>query len=278
MKVRVGRSGWTTFTSASELERQISETILKGVSGELADVGNRRLRHLAEIIKDVATEEAHKLFTVLVDLIDQEQAGTSYAGFASAALTMGTTLDWSFNRNQLGGRVEWPALNDHYYKFKRRHQPSHANQFFQFSGRLRAYFNNQGVSIVDNRLGGVDVTPIIKKNEGELQLFTRAASEPGERTVEDVLLGKIEIKIFPRVAPSLLPGLASHRWTEVLMDGSFEKDIFGNLRTGQKLANKDGRYRALVAPAVQFWILTRIPNAIFRRVRTYFNKSGPRDE
>lgn len=274
MKIRIGKGSWQAWSGATALERQISKSLLSAVTGDIIELGNRQLRYIRDAVQDVATTEAHKLFTILTELIDQETAGASYAGFNSAALMMGITPDWEFLRNdQLGGEVQWAALSDHYYKFKRRHKRAHANQFFQFSGRLRAYFKNQGVSIVDSRLGGVQVNTIPKYVGDQLSTFPDA--ELGSRNTYEVLVGALTVRIFPSVAPSMLPGLASGRWMDTLADAGFERSVFSDLATEDKLANKDNPYRPLVAPAVQFWILTRIPQAIFRRLRTYFHKVGP---
>lgn len=271
MKVRIGNGGFEPVTSLETLEKRISNKLVETIADRVYEIGPTRVRRIGELIKDVAVEEAHKLFTTLSALIDQIDSGESYASFAAADLMTGITADWGYLRNgALSGQVTWNALSDHYYQFKRRHTPAHANQFFQFESGLKAEFDHFGVTLTDNVLGGVQVEVTPKLLE---------AQALGDRElVQELLLGSIMVHIFPKVTASLLPGLASQRWSEVNMEGDFEREAFsdaeGSFGIAKKLVNKANPYRPLVAPAVQFWILNRIPQAIYRRLSTYFNKAG----
>jgi hypothetical protein len=271
VKVRIG--GQTLKDpSLYEVQKRVSKQILKGIVADVEELGDKEVTRIAGLIREVAVDEAHKLFATLGDLIGQMKDGDSLSAAQLMAGTSYATLTAFSDAEtpRATGNMQWPSLTLAYWQRKKAQYPDVVNNFFQRTGAMKAEFTTFGASLSDNLLGGVDVT------SSPTPMLPADLDDPTERAAQ-ILMGSISVKIFPRVSPALLPGLASNAWTDVYMSGEFERDIFGDeegaFRTGEKLANHIGHYRPFVAPAVQFWILTRIPNAIFRRLRTFLTKS-----
>ena len=133
--------------------------------------------------------------------------------------------------------------------------------------------------MVEGRFGGVtiDVQPaqavtnsLDMDGKGKPQDY-RAISE-GDRPSNSTLLGKINIRIFPNIATSLLPGLASRRWSDTgSTNGAMERAMLAPSvalkLAGGGVGGTEVPYRPLILPITQFWMLVRIPNAIARALK-----------
>ena len=286
MKITIDRN--QAFT-----KRAFRAAVLPKVERQIIYAGQAQMNYLAGVLDLVANAEADKIYSVLSDVIDNP---TWNFGLQALDLERGISAV-----PEVSGRIKWKDLSDSYltqkakvdtrytYSFNRAagFQPKQIGKkddgsarfaeqnFFRYLGPLSAYFRNQGTSIVQGRMGGVKVTI----DASGLQAGSRSTVSDyayGE-AIDKLLIGRLDIEVFPDVTASLLPGLASNRWTKTLENGQFEEDIFDGTKTGYKLAQNHHDsvfYRALVAPAVQFWILVRIPTVIRQRLQLYLSRAS----
>ncbi len=268
MKVRIGRSSFTNDPSVAE--KRLKTAILSGVKEQATYLSKPHIERLGAVLLTVATETAHQLFDVLADKMD----GIDGGGLSGLDLGQGADLagyDWR-------GSVAWAPLTRDYIRRKVREKGSAADHPFRWSGRMYNYFRQYGVNIVDSRFGGVNLK-IDTDGLTNTRLRDPAADigYADDGTLQKFLLGRLKLSIFPRLDTSMLPGLASNRWTKTLQDAQFESAVFEDLKTEHKLANHAGEHRPFVTPAVQFWILVRIPAAIQQTLKQYLNRTTVKD-
>lgn len=278
MKVRIGgvQHQWSPGASkAVEITNQIAGSLASVVINNAYELTPRFLRRLKLRLQAAATAEANRIFGVILAAMDQTRSSTS--GLSYSDVMSGTSLAPGINAP--GGRIIWPELSYAYAIRKGRTRPQNKNRFFQNSGQLRNYFTRQGASIVRSRLGGVQVTvdespahsAASRRYDG--RTVWRRAILPEE--VSNLLLGRVEVSMFPRLTPALAPMLSTRRWTDA-GSGAMERQMFSGTRAVNKLVNRNRPYRPLVAPTVQFFMLVRIPSAIKRALSTYLSKAAIR--
>lgn len=246
--------GMPTTAQIQRFEKIVQDVVLDQVEDVIVDVSNPRLKRLTADVLEAARLEAFKMFDEIVHLIDGGSEGITHPS----------------------GSLWWPDLSLKYHQWKAdflrgragrkgeharmRAAYTGANNFFLLSGKLRAYFLRQGRSIIASRYGGVMADVKLVGHHGNRRLRDRQGRE--ELNVE---LGRIQVQIFPRISPALMPMLASGRWTETPKRASFERAVLPK-RAADKLSGGRGAYRPLVLPITQLWIIHRIPNAIRREV------------
>lgn len=272
MKVRIGGS---TFGEQSAAEKRFQATLFSAIKKQAIYVGKPYVERLANMLRDVATTEAEKLFLILAEIID-----TPF----NTSLKAADLSEGMLSSLRGFGSVAWkPDLSFQYLKQKRRQYPESYHNMFKFRGFMYADFRLFGASIVHNKLGGVNIDVNTDQLPGttirsESAKRVAVGGDIGDDTnLEKFLLGRMSIHIFPNIEASLLPGLASNRWTQTLADPEFEDSLFGGTSTGYKLAqhHKDfSYYRPLVAPAIQFWILIRLPALIRQRLQSYLGRAS----
>ena len=274
MKVRIGQTFKTT--DPSDAAKQFQKTVLKAVKKQVIYTSKPFMEKLGQEIQEIAINEAHQMFEVLADKIDQQSTGD--LGLTASDLAVGMTSPIS-----AGGSVAWAPLSYHYLLQKMRRFSGASKTFiandqrmFRFGGYLSGYFRRESASIVDTRFGGVD----LKVNTEGLDENPRFDGDVDQLSfgddLKEFLIGRLSLTIFPNISPSLLPGLASSRWTATLQRPDFEDSMFSDLRTAQKLSQHHGDnyyYRPLVLPAVQFWVMVRIPAAIQAALSQRLNRS-----
>lgn len=270
MPIRVGRRKFNTDPVAGE--KAVEALLLKQLKDKTIRAGLPRLQAISDLMLSVATAEAQKLFVVLADRLDE-------GGDPIRALTGADLAEGMSARVSVGGQVVWDALNQRYYNWKGRVRPDNQDKMFRFNNgatTLSSYFRRSSASIVDSRLGGVQLSiNTAPRDEEDTTLDPKNPPDlDGEEL--DIFIGRIGLRIFPDITASLLPGLASNRWMAINEgDPSLELEIFDGLRTADKLAQPhNGRfvYRPLVVPAMQFWILIRIPQAVRAAVARQFSR------
>lgn len=280
MRIKIGGGPVEMFTAgkARDVQKKIQDQILGAITRETIEVNVPRIQRLGDAIRATATLEALQLFNVVGDIIDKREGGVS-------ALTMRGRGPSAFK----GSTITWPALNFRYALWKERRaarrmmtlkrRPNRAKQseglrragsFFILDGKLRAYLKRSGASIVLSRYGGVQVDVDTTGLPGRGRRLREFALNKGDGSLSSerdmkILLGRIRVSIFPRISPSLLPGLASQRWSETFQQATFEKATLPGT-IANKLSGGRGPYRPLVLPVTQFFVMNRIPGVITAQI------------
>lgn len=267
MKVRVGGVSRTIRSQAdiSAVETQITNAIVKGVVSEAVELTPRFLRRLAQRVQVAATLEASKIFSVISENIGKPRQAINSQNLTADDLMRGVPR--SGIPAYTGYYVPWPELNYRYARRKRKRFPGSEYNMFRYSGAMQRYFGRQGPSIIRNRLGGMSVQ-VSEAPKGAARSLDQAPAENAR-----IALGKVSLTMFPRLSPAMAPMLSTRRWTDA-GDGAMERAVFGGTRTLEKLLNRRNSYRPLVTPTVQFFMLTRIPAAVNRSMRDYFNRTS----
>lgn len=274
--------------SLAEIERGIAAEVQQEVIDRAIEISPQYLRRMGERVKLAATSEARKLMDVLVALLDRPGRGLGNYWLRSTDLMVGSRLSPAANP---GGSIRWAQYTHRYLMHKRKRFPTKVDRTYVYTGALRDYFKGRGRTIIENRLGGVEVqvddgvemrrrNPNNRRYRGLNRPINPAGilARPNTpvktgKTVEKAVLGRITVTMFPRVGPSLVPMLASRRWTTT-GTGALEREIFGGTRAAHKLASRT--YRPLFTPALQFFMLVRIPGAITATLNDYFRRTGLR--
>lgn len=160
----------------------------------------------------------------------------------------------------VGGEVNWEPLSLGWMNHKRK--TGTQNRYFQHTGDLRRTMRGMRASYPAS-LGGVEVTARTRGKRAQQNL--RRSAQDGQR--RRVAFGELEIKIFPRVPANLFPGLLNGHWDTWDHQARLEASSFVPANIREKLAGpRQGgyayRFRPMLGPVTQFWILHRIPAAI----------------
>lgn len=262
-----------------EFEQLLSNALVSEAEEFVREATPGQIRELQASIKNNATTEAARIFTTMSRIIDSRNSKLSPAGGELFTITGLRTSDLeasygrtSFeDRRRLGdplaeagyqGSVPWRRLSLSWTKQKSQRWPENTNKFFKATGRLQGLLDKGGRGYVESWFGGIQVeAPSV-----EAPRKGRKAELKG-RTV----LGKLEVYIFPRISPLLLPGLASRNWTNVDKTAALEKRVITTVSTKQKLAGQPAYHRPFLQPILQFWVLYRIPRAISMTVNKWFS-------
>ena len=276
MKIRLGGQAFGNGNVA-EVERKLGEILSRQIKTRVVTLSKKFVATLRIRLLEAATAEANKLFDVIVDLMDRTVYGDP--GIDASDLLKGVDLSSGIPRPT--GRVDWRPLSTKYAMFKSRRSGSHKtftpgneNRMFRYNDGMRTYFKGSGNSIIQRRLGGITVT--IAEIAGNNTDAISEVGRPDENTLNRLLLDKITVHIFPNVTSLMAPGLATRKWNDVSDTGDLEKDLFGGTLTARKLMNRADAYRPLLTPTLQFFMLTRIPNAVKQSLNKYLNKTQSR--
>lgn len=280
MKVTVG--GYP----AADLGNALEKSLRKSMVAKSINLSRPRIEMLGRKMQAVAEAEAEQLFPVITSIMEKVR-GDVLEGpqLTYQDLIQGATTGLSYGPPSYvsDAPVEWKPLSIEYYDRKARFYRNADNMFVYF-GDLRRYFSRYGDSIIRNRLGGVKVDVTIPDVSKQMY-FDSAYRGTHEDSYKNILLGNINVSIFPNLAPSLLSVMSGHSWNDMVgQEGQFEAELFaGTEGVIHKLMNAprstsaaSGGYRPLVLPAVQFWIQVRIPNAIFATIKDFTRRATVR--
>lgn len=234
------------------------------------------LNRLGKRLQMVASDEAARIFDVVIDIIDQPVRGGRTISYND--LVRGINMDPTIG-SKAGGAIKWPSLTKHYEDQKDRKRSRNKGRFFRYNDAMRnLQFRARGRSIVNSKLGGIVIDVDRNDVKGSSGRYLARTSPAWDKQilaseVKGELLGRVTVNIFPRLSPSLAAGLGTRRWADA-GDGKMEKFIFGSdTKTSAKLTAR-GYKRPLVAPIVQFFILARIPSAIKKATNNLLTRTG----
>lgn len=287
IKIRLGRS--RLRGQPDELARKVADKLLGAATAETIKLSRPRIRRLAAKIRAAANIEVEKLMPTIVSVMDRDLHGNWQRGstLTYQDLMKGASLTTAFaNMGYFERQLpQWAPLDPTYLAWKEKHTPANASRMFEASGEMVSFFEASGAAILRSRLGGVRVETRTPRGL-RTGYFENEVNEEDVRrvkTYQEIIFGSITVSIFPNLAKAMLPALASGsgRWTDLGTGrgGEIENYIFeGNQEIVQKLVNKNHPYRPLLLPVIQFWMLVRVPNAIFGVLQEHIRRAKPRGE
>lgn len=286
-----GRDG-SSFEAWKAIRGSFSQAIVEGLIGESRSLEVRRmpgpLKNLVIQLERETNKEANKMFATIVRIIDMPRSmtlGRDVPGVTLSMMQYGRTpndrkngskakLDFPKGLAPWGGSIKWKTLSVAWRNQKYKKARGTENKFFVgTTGKLKDQLEKNSESYMRQWFGGVTVSSDYAMTAG-----------PGRRkilkdaTVPEIL-ADVQIHIFPKVAPTLFPGLASRRWTDVDTDGKLERRIVSGALMQKKLTNGFIPHkRPLLQPVAQFWLMYRIPAVIRTRLQSWIDvQSGKRD-
>lgn len=289
MRVSIGKRRAKSNMVLTEFDRAVATAIFSTVNERAVELTKRKVVRLAAALRQAAMTEAYQLLLNAADILFQggDARGQSVRGESMAPKTQYRSLKTGLSGAATGGVLPWAPLTLKYSMEKFKHFPANINRTLVREGYVMEYLLFAHKSVVETRFGGIEVsiggTPIgaetgpqaLARSLTAIGSATGLTGRVGDARSENYrqVINKIKIKMFPRIAPALLPGLASRRWTDTGNTyGAMER---ATLPAG--VANKlapagDGAqlpYRPLILPLTQFWMLVRIPNAIGLALRKF---------
>lgn len=274
--VRVGTQSYRTRQKlqGSMSPADIGSRIAGMITSQAINQHERYFVHeqmaLVAALKHAGNVEARRL----IDFVTRYMIGQNEArygrDFFETHLSGGmkTTAAWK-PAFPIGGHVEWKPLSRRYLHHKGN------DRFFVNTGQLRATLQGMRTSY-PAALGGIQVSVKGLTQKALYQVQRRAYGQDRRR----VILGSIDIKIFPHARISDFPGLATGKWDQIDWYAGLEAStlIPGSIReklSGPRKGNYPYRFRPMLGPATQFWVLHRIPAAMATAVR---NMKAPRTQ
>lgn len=276
MKVRIGAVQHRVDTAQrarlDAVQTDIAAAIVKAAVAESVEISPRYLKTLERRLAAAAREEAAKIFDVILGIIDQPRFGG--AGVSQADVKRGAPRG---PLNPSAPAIRWPALTLNYQRQKARRYPANKYRMFRRTNALRRYLSSRGGNFVQSRLGGIVVRSDTQAPRGALTRQYRGEAVWRQTVLQEELpdrvIGRVSVTIFPKLSPSLAPGLATRRWTRVDPNRGFERVYFRGAKAAEKLMNREQSFRPLVSPVTQYFVLARIPNAINQSLKGYLRRT-----
>lgn len=274
--VRVGTESYRTRQkiTGSMSPAEIGSRIAGMITAQAINQHERYFVHeqaaLVSALRHAGNVEARRLIDFVTRHMIGQNAGRYGLDWKASSFMEGmkTNANWK-PAFPVSGQLEWKALGRRYI-----HQKGN-ERFFVNTGQLRATLQGMRTSY-PAALGGIQVSAKGLTQKALYQVQRRAYGQDRRR----VILGSIEIKIFPHARVSDFPGLATGQWNQVDWYAGLEAStlIPGSIReklSGPRRGNYPYRFRPMLGPATQFWVLHRIPAAMAMAVR---NMKAPRTQ
>lgn len=282
MKVKIGgvQRSAASSTDLAKVENAISSMVVNGAVSSATELTPRILKRLEQRVRVAAMVEASRMMAMVVSLIDTPRR----TGISDTDLRRGSALDLTGAVRQgftLRGQVDWAPLTLNYALRKHKARRRNTNHMFRYNSTMRNYLKGRAQSIVDGRLGGIQVEvdnrlrhSYVSGGNNKLVGLERVDNFDASGNTAKVILGRVTLTMFPRLSPSLAPMLSTRRWTSS-GNGQLERYLFGGTKTMHKFTNGRGEYRPLLTPVLQFFMLSRIPAAVNASVRDYMRRISP---
>lgn len=253
----------TPSRMGKEIAQALMVSTLKDPNGE-REMDNER-KVLASAIRYGANVEARRLMTFITaqligNLVSNRAGGGGALKLDTSTFARGLRKPAKWKPAfDTGGTVTWEPLSLGWMNEK-------GNElYFKDSGELKRQLSGMRASY-PVALGGIVVKErsLTKKGRGQLIAQIHAAGAGRSRSV---VLGSIDIQIFPNATPNLFPGLLTGRTNTVDITAGLERSSFipQNIRDklmGPKRGDFAYRFRPMMGPVTQFWMMHRIPAAI----------------
>lgn len=265
MRASIGRGRARRTITPSEFDKEVSAVLFGLVRAEAIEVSKPILTRMAARLKTAALDEAYQLlqYAYAILLRTSSKSVEQFSGADIAPSNSRGSLSQGLTGALTSGGINWEPLAANTVRDKKKHFPRNKDRILVRTGALATYLLQSSKSVVENRFGGIEVN--VDDAARGLDRTRQLRFSEGDRNYKTIL-GTIKLRIFPRIAPSLLPGLASRRWTD--LGGTWGAMERATLPPGvsKKLAPEGSGarlpYRPLILPLTQFWMLVRIPNAV----------------
>lgn len=218
------------------------------------------IRTMRSAIEKAANVEARRLMdfisSKLIGLPGARYGASLREGYFSQGMKRGPR--WR-PATPIGGVIEWAPLSRRWI-----HQKGNES-FFRDTGQLKAQIQALRTSYPQS-LGGIRVT--IKEYNRARQRRNRAVLDNRR-----FALAELNIEIFPLARPNLFPGLLTGQWDRIDTRAALENSSLIPTSIRDKLSGprRNGfpyRFRPMLGPATQFWMMHRIPAAISLAINT----------
>jgi hypothetical protein len=278
---------WTgsAQSSKSKMAREITDHVM----GEALNFGvSNTMREMALMqkhIKKTVDAEVARLSRFINQFLMQQRGVERYKSVPTAGnytagrvgVTRISTAEMMSHADKMkaykrsntptpGGELEWQNLSPSWLDQKRPQKNFYRGQ----TGALAAEFKGLD-EWVKNDLGGVEVSLRRDLHLPHSKQGTKVDRKLRASSGTKFLLGNIDVRIFPRVGSSALPGLRTGRWSTA---GKAERLPGLSSTTRAKLSGgyrakgpTAGLYRPMLTPAAQFWAMYRLPMALAWAVR-----------
>lgn len=263
---------WPASINPREMARaegEIRGRMMENIMRAAIPLNRKKVDALAKELVEAADHETLSLFTAVA--AHTGKLGGKPGGLVNAIFGS----DLAYPGEQDGGVVQWKRLSERYSNWKankghkrnkrtrNKSRITYHTEIHDLTGTMKRYFERNGSYIVHNRFGGIKAN-INYDGISEYRLVT------DDKRYKNRGLGRIDLVIFPRLAPNLLPMLSGRTWSKTGDGTHLERELLPE-RTADKLSGgKYGPVRPLVLPIVQFYILNRIPGAVQRRLKQQF--------
>jgi hypothetical protein len=169
-------------------------------------------------------------------------------------------------------KIKWSKRTDKYMRRKQR--DGFGGSWFKRTGELEDYLGNLGSDEYEAAFGPVTV------------LFTRlpsAATEgarltntsaKGQVSSKTVAVGRLEVLVFNRITPAMMPGLATMDYRSNPQPGVGAAQLLSGDQAVKLQAGKQSR--PAIDPFVSFYLTRAIPNAVWRRTERVVKDSARR--
>lgn len=259
----------------AEAQNKIAEGMLGHLKDKVVSVSPDRLRKTTAALVAAANTESLSLFDRVAERIGIESGAP------------GSTV-WAIHSHQLmgssgrdpGGSISWKSLSKRYSEWKtgrssrlikrRRRkveQRDYHTGIHDLTGTMKTYFEKNSRYIVTNRFGGIQADI----NLDRLREGMKPIVEDGSWGDAHWGLGRITLRIFPKLSPHLMPMLSSRQWIATSNETLLEREFLPPATANKLSGGKHGPVRPLVLPIVQFYILHRIPGAVYKALNQQFN-------
>lgn len=256
--VTIGRQ-YTQRLKVAELNASSLGRVAEAISNDLFStmalkaLNNRddTIRAVAREMEDAADQELLKVFDVMASAIDGTNSNAPQ--LTVQALSQGMQYAQGFRKRMPFQSISWRPLTPAWEYRKVRRRSLGIGHMFKNTGLLQRYLGGNSEALAIKKLGLSQVS--VLPQDKDLPL-----GDPKNVAIRRLGLARIELRLMPKVSPFLLPLIRSGNWR----DGGRRLD-FRLFQGGArfKLAGPSHEaHRPFTAPALQFFLMYRIPSAI----------------
>lgn len=231
----------------------ISQDLFSTMALKVLNQSDDTVRGVARQMEEAADQELVKVFEIMAAAIDGTSSNTPQ--LTVQALSRDMQFAQGFRKRMPFQAIAWRDLTPAWeYRKIRRGSPG-ASKMFKDTGLLQRYLGNNSDALAIKKLGFSQVTIL---------------PLDGTTNRRRLGLGRIEIRLMPKVSPFLLPMIRSGNWR----DGGRNLDfrLFQGSARFKLAGPSPERHRPFTGPALQFFLLYRMPSAIRARINNLVRK------
>lgn len=280
------------MTLGEDFARMVTDEVAIGASDEAFQ---RARRTFVRGVKTAIQAEVSRMASLIGRFLPLPDKYTGPNGEMSLSDGMSATarlmgFPQTFNRKQTD--ISWSARSSRYLRWKRNHEmparwweahgdlrkemAAKTGKFYEDAfGPVRVRFEKAAIRDQRGRFAkrGVNTLAV---NPGDIEggaskrVNVTASGRQG-RIASEYQVGTLEVDVFGKITPSMLPGLPRMDPTKADafpgegLVGLFPNDGPGGVRNKLLGTRKGSHYRYAVEPFVSFFLMRAIPNAVWNR-------------